>query len=147
MGVGIVFNVDDPICDGGYRVVTQMHRRGAGVICLSGEDEFCASLADKCLDDSKRKIFTFKHRPLFYMELEIGEDIVGQDCCGELFRIKAVSLNRLTNGDVVSIGKDECLSTKFTYQGEASEKGLAEPNALLFRKADDFNGKSKVVIL
>ena len=127
---GMVFDCNDPLCCCGHRVVPQVHRRGAGVVALSGEDEFHAGLSDECLDDSKRGIFAFKHWALFDMKLKIGEDFVGQDSGGKLRGIETVGLNRLSDADAASIGMRKCTCVEFSDESEAAEEGLAEAHPL-----------------
>src|SRR5437868_14282741 len=86
---GVVLDCNDPLGSGGDSVMPQVHRCGACMVGLSGEDEFHASLSDECLDDSKRCIFALEHGALFDMNFEIGEGFAGQSSGGKRRGVEA----------------------------------------------------------
>ena len=49
---GVGFDGDNPFGGGGHGIVSQVHGRGSGVVCLAFEEELYSSLSHECLDDT-----------------------------------------------------------------------------------------------
>src|SRR5207253_2399342 len=90
------FHQSDPMCCCRKCITPQMHRSGPRMIRLAAEDDFETTLAGYGLYDPHRQRETFKYRTLFYVKLQIAQDIFRPDgCFSDFLWIESEIANRL----------------------------------------------------
>ena len=117
------------------------HRRGAGVVGLSGEDELHTGLARDGVDHAKGAGFTFEYGALLNVKLEVGEGGVVEYGVGEFCGVEAEVADGVGDGDAVAVGADEGGGVERADQRETAEERFGETHPFFFREADDFDGE------
>ncbi len=97
------FHRDDPLCRAGQRIAAQMHRRGAGMIGVSGPRESVPRLAHDGSHSGNAQILRLENRTLFDVNLEEAQRVVTDCRLFDLSGIEPEGANRVLERDAVCI--------------------------------------------
>src|ERR1700756_599503 len=141
--LGMVLDCTDPLRGRGQRIATKIHRRRSRVVGVPRECELQPALAGNRFDHSQRQAGILQHRPLLNVELEVTENILAHRRLQNFFWMQTKLLNRLAYCNTLRVPTTQDVLAEIADKRPAANKRDAEANALLFREADNLDGKRK----